>query len=188
MTRREALKIISRHLRDNDVAVSTTGFISREFFSASDRRANFYMVGSMGFVTPFSFGMALSRPDRKFVAIEGDGSALLNLGAMSMPGAFKARNLIVLVLDNGVYGSTGNQPTISDKIDFEKTAISMGFKNVKKIKAKKELGDYVSSTLKRSGPSFAIIKVSRGFNEKTPRVDISPLDLKKRLEEVLLNE
>lgn len=188
MKRQEALKIISQNLRDNDVVVSTTGFISRELFAALDRPGNFYMIGSMGLATPFALGMALSKPNRRFISIEGDGSALLNLGGLSMVNAFGASNLSVIVLDNGVYGSTGEQPTISNKVNFEKIARSLNFKNVKKISSAESLKEYVSGNLKKIGPSFVSIKVSKDFDENISRINISPQDLKKRLEEALLYE
>lgn len=188
MKRHQAVKIISESAGYSDVIVSTTGFISRELFSVLDRPGNFYMIGSMGLATPFALGMALSKPNRRFISIEGDGSALLNLGGLSMVNAFGASNLSVIVLDNGVYGSTGGQSTISNRIDFEKIAHSLNFKNIKKISSAKALKEYMSDNFKKKGPSFVSIKVSKDFDKNISRINISPQDLKKRLMEALLDE
>ena len=185
MRRYEALKIISQSIGPKDVVVSTTGFISRELFAVLDKPTNFYMIGSMGLATPFALGMALSKPKRRFISIEGDGSMLLNLGGLSMVNAFGASNLSVIVLDNGVYGSTGEQPTISNRVDFEKIAGSLGFRNVKKISSAKSLKEYMPRTLKKGGTSFMLVKVDKDFDENIPRINISPQDMKKRLEEAL---
>ena len=115
MNRREAIKMIFDKLDDEDIALFTTGMISREAFGIKDRGMNFYMIGSMGLLSSVALGIALNTTKKVFI-FDGDGSALMDLGTMSMFGAVSPKNLVPIVLDNESYLSTGGQPTISSKM------------------------------------------------------------------------
>lgn len=93
--------------------VSSCGYISRDLHALGDGPNHFYLVGSMGMALPVALGVASIRPDRFVVALDGDGSALMNLTALPMCAALDARNLIHIVLDNGMHESTGGQRTIA---------------------------------------------------------------------------
>ena len=83
MNSSDAINIILDNLKDGDIAVSTTGFISRRIFALKDRDANFYMIGSMGLVSAVGLGIALNSRKR-VVVLDGDGSALMDMGTMAM--------------------------------------------------------------------------------------------------------
>ena len=84
MTRHEALEHILTPLSDRDLALFTTGMISREAFNIRDRAENFYMIGSMGLLNALGLGLALQSPARRVWVIEGDGSALMSLGTLPL--------------------------------------------------------------------------------------------------------
>ena len=180
MTRLEALKIILESLKNKELAVFTTGMISREAFTLKDRKENFYMLGSMGLVTPVALGIAINQPKKKVVAIEGDGSMLLNLGSMAMAAAEKPSNFFHLVLDNESYESTGGQPSISKKVDLTRIAKAAGYKNIFKVRNKKELKSIVTKWISLEGPSFLLVKVESSHKDNLPRVDLSPELIKQR--------
>ena len=71
------------------------------------------MLGSMGLAVPIAFGVALAQPARQVFALEGDGSLLMQLGALGSVAAAALKNLAIIVLDNGVYQITGAQPTLT---------------------------------------------------------------------------
>ncbi|MGH8006274.1 MAG: thiamine pyrophosphate-dependent enzyme, partial [Candidatus Binatia bacterium] len=128
----EALAVIVPLLRD-ELVVHANGFISRESFNLDDRPGNFYMIGSMGLASSIALGVALNRPDRRVVVFDGDGNVLMNLGAVALIGACQPRNLVHIVFDNEVYGSTGNQRTISAQVALEEIARSAGYRLVQRV-------------------------------------------------------
>jgi len=88
--------------------VSTCGFITRDLYNTADRPKNFYLVGSMGMAAPVGLGVALARPDKHVVVLDGDGSFAMNLSVLPMI-AEHASDLVHVVLDNGLHESTGGQ-------------------------------------------------------------------------------
>lgn len=187
MKRAEAIKVILENLDENDFLISTTGMISREVFAIKDRPGNFYMLGSMGLVSPLALGTAINKKNKRIIALEGDGSMLLNLGSIPMVSFEQAGNLIQIVLDNEVYQSTGSQPTISSKIDLSKIAKASGFKNVVKVQKENNLKRAMSDLPARSGPSFLLIKVEASAMEGIPRISHSPEEIKQNFMRALNN-
>ena len=111
-------KIISR-IPKEDVLITTTGMISREAFDIHDRPNNFYMLGSMGLLSSFGLGLALSFPDKRIWIIEGDGSALMSLGTLPLIASESPKNIVHFILDNESYESTGGQPCISSNVSLD---------------------------------------------------------------------
>lgn len=187
MKRAEAIKVILENLDENDFLISTTGMISREVFAIKDRPGNFYMLGSMGLVSPLALGVALNKKNKRIIALEGDGSALLNLGSVPMISFEETGNLVQIVLDNEVYQSTGSQPTISSKIDLSKIAKASGFKNVAKVKNVNDLKMVLKDLLVKRGPGFLLIKVEDSVMEEIPRISHSPEEIKQNFMRALNN-
>ncbi|GHC73296.1 hypothetical protein GCM10007079_07090 [Nocardiopsis terrae] len=92
------------------VCVTTCGFITRDAYGAADRDGNFYLVGSMGMAAPVGLGIALARPERQVIVLDGDGSFAMNPGCLPMI-AGQRPNLVHVVLDNAAHESTGGQRT-----------------------------------------------------------------------------
>lgn len=184
-SRREALQRVIAHTPlDSTVVLASTGFCGRELYALDDRPNQLYMVGSMGCVTPLALGLALARPDLKVVALDGDGAALMRMGAFATMGAYGPSNLAHLLLDNGTHDSTGGQATVSPHVSFAAIAAACGY-------APALEGDDLSliNTLlidhplddTRRGPRFAHLTIRRGTPDGLPRPTISPADVKARL-------
>src|SRR5262249_47749500 len=94
LSRDEAVRIIAGMLDGEPAVVSTTGRISRELFVHHDRAGNFYMQGSMGHARAIALGIALARPQRRVISIDGDGATLMHLGSLSTVGYYRPPNLI----------------------------------------------------------------------------------------------
>lgn len=126
MTRSEATRRLVARLRDHAV-VASLGHPAYDLFLAADRPANFYTWGSMGLTSSIAFGVALARPDCQVVALDGDGSLLMNLGSLATIGSCPPPNLLLVVWDNEQYGTTGGQPTATSRgADLAAVARAMG--------------------------------------------------------------
>ena len=130
MKRRDAIEKIIE-LIDDELIVCNIGFPSRELYDISDKEENFYMIGSMGLASSIGLGLALSKPERNIVVIDGDGALLMNMGALVTINACKPRNLTWIVINNGAYGSTGNQETYAKDLNLSQIASSVGLKSYK---------------------------------------------------------
>ncbi|WP_030216901.1 thiamine pyrophosphate-dependent enzyme [Streptomyces bikiniensis] len=117
--------------------VSTCGFITRDLYNTADRPENFYLVGSMGMAAPVGLGVALARPGRHVVVLDGDGSFAMNPGALPMI-AEHAPDLVHVVLDNGVHESTGGQRPvrIADPVGM---ALAAGYSAAHSVSSPEEL-------------------------------------------------
>ena len=131
LTREEAIRHILQATGDDPV-VSTTGKASRELFelrqwNGQDHRRDFLTVGSMGHSSSIALGIALQKKDRRVWCVDGDGAALMHLGAMALIGANKPKNLIHIVLNNGAHESVGGMPTVAGGLDLPGIARSYGY-------------------------------------------------------------
>jgi thiamine pyrophosphate-dependent acetolactate synthase large subunit-like protein len=130
MTRGEATERLVRRLRDHAV-IASLGHPAYDLFVAGDRPENFYTWGSMGLASSIALGVALARPDRPVLALDGDGSLLMNLGSLATIGSCRPPNLVVIVWDNEEYGTTGGQPTATSRgADLAAAARAMGLDSV----------------------------------------------------------
>ncbi|WP_407410856.1 sulfopyruvate decarboxylase subunit beta [Methanobrevibacter sp.] len=173
MARFEAIYEIMEYI-DDELIICNIGFPSRELYEINDRDENFYMIGSMGLASSIGFGLALARDDKDIVVIDGDGSLLMNMGSLVTIFANKPRNLTWIVIDNGAYGSTGNQDTYAQKLDLVDIAKSVGFKNsynFSEINLKEIIGS--------DDASFIVYKTEPG-NSKAPIIDLDPITIKNR--------
>ena len=98
--------------------IATTGYTGRELYACADRDNQLYMVGSMGCAVSLGLGIALTQPERKVVVVDGDGAALMRLGAQSIVGYEHPSNLIHVLLDNAIHESTGGQSTVRTVGEF----------------------------------------------------------------------
>ena len=178
MARYEAIQEIMEQI-DEELIICNIGFPSRELYEIDDRSKNFYMIGSMGLASSIGFGLALARPDKDIVVIDGDGSLLMNMGSLVTIFANNPRNLTWIVIDNGAYGSTGNQDTYAQKLDLVDIAKSVGFKNSDDFK-NINLKEIISS----DDASFIVYHTEPG-NSKAPIIDLDPITIKKRFMEAI---
>ena len=186
MKRYEAIEVIIQHLKGDELIVSSTGMISRELFTINDTLRNFYMIGSMGLASSIGLGLALSLPDRKVIVLDGDGACLMNLGAMAMIGHLNPPNLKHIILDNGVYGSTGGQRTISDTVILEDIAEATGYWLPESIDNENELKRVMKNfQASRNVLSFVVIHIKNENVKEVERVSHSPEEIKSRFMGVL---
>jgi sulfopyruvate decarboxylase subunit beta len=132
LSRAEALKIIAEHF-PTEPAIVTLGATVRELIATVGKRDNdFYVLDSMGLPIAIGLGIALGRADNpeKVVVVEGDGGLLMGLSVLPTVGFLKPKNLLILILDNGTYASTGGQPTAATTTDFAAVAEGCGIRGI----------------------------------------------------------
>jgi phosphonopyruvate decarboxylase len=185
MIRQAALEHILKPLSESDLALFTTGMISREAFNIRDRAENFYMIGSMGLLNALGLGLALQSPTRRIWVIEGDGSALMSLGTLPLIATVRAHNLIHVVLDNEAYESTGGQPTISSQVDLAALAEAAGYARVWRVSDVASLRQALQEARSTKVLTFILVKVAGRAPEGLGRVSLSPEEIKYRFSQVL---
>jgi phosphonopyruvate decarboxylase len=185
MTRYEALNYLLQNLPNGDLAIFTTGMISREAFNIHDRPENFYMLGSMGLLAPLGLGLALHSPTRRVWVIEGDGSALMSLGTFPLIATFRPDNLIHVVLDNETYESTGGQPTISASVDLAALARASGYAQVWRVDDGPAMAQALQEARSAAALSFILAKVTGRAAEGLGRVSLTPEELTLRFTQIL---
>jgi thiamine pyrophosphate-dependent acetolactate synthase large subunit-like protein len=185
MTRYEALQHLLAYLPDGDLALFTTGMISREAFTIRDRAENFYMIGSMGLLNALGLGLALQAPSRTIWIIEGDGSALMSLGTLPLIATCRPGNFIHVVLDNEAYESTGGQPTISAMVDLAALAKAAGYARVWQVDDPTALQKALQDTVDTMGLTFVLAKVAGRAPEGLGRVSLTPEEIKRRFSRAL---
>ncbi|MBO9453574.1 sulfopyruvate decarboxylase subunit beta, partial [Tropicibacter sp. R16_0] len=134
MIRSEILKEIAPILREQ-LVVCNIGIPSQELHAIDDQPSNFYMLGTMGLASSIGLGLALAQP-KPVVVIDGDGSVLTNLGTLPTIANNVSDNYVLLIIDNGSYGSTGDQPTYAGmKTSLAAMARAAGCENVVECQA-----------------------------------------------------
>ena len=113
MNRFELTKRLVGQLKHEEAVIGGIGNANFDLWATGQRPQNFYMLGSMGLTIPIGLGVAIAQPQRHVVALEGDGSLLMQLGCLATVAMLKPKNLTMVIWDNGIYQITGNQPTAS---------------------------------------------------------------------------
>lgn len=166
--RHEYISCLAQELSD-EIIVSNTGITQHELSHLADRDANLYAPG-MGLVCQVALGLAIALPERKVIALDGDGSLLLNLGILPVLGHENPANLTVIVFDNGCYESVGPNPTLSFfGADFEAMARGAGVKNSKTFTRPDDFLLGLRAALHEPGLYFFVIKVQPGGLSVPPK-------------------
>ncbi|MCK5043469.1 phosphonopyruvate decarboxylase [Candidatus Pacearchaeota archaeon] len=184
MKREDAIKIIIDNLSGSEVIVSTTGKNSRELFEYREEKNfghqnDFLMIGSMGEASVIGAEIALQKPNKKIVIFDGDGAAMMTMGAMATIGNYHPKNLSHIIFDNGTYGSTGGQPTFSENVDFEKVALACDYDGARTVKTKKDLKQVIGDLKNQKGPQIVIVKINKGARKDLGRPTTTPIENKK---------
>jgi thiamine pyrophosphate-dependent acetolactate synthase large subunit-like protein len=113
MNRSDLTRRLVAKLKQEEAVIGGIGHTNFDLWASGQRPQNFYMLGSMGLAVPIALGVALAQPQRQVFALEGDGSLLMQLGALGTSAMAAPKNLAIVVFDNGVYQITGSQPTLT---------------------------------------------------------------------------
>ena len=171
-----------RHIVDaagDGVVVSTTGKASRELFEIREvngqgHEHDFLTVGSMGHSSSIALGIALEKQDRKVWCIDGDGAALMHMGAMAVIGANAPANLVHIVLNNGAHETVGGAPTVAGRIDLQKIAQGCGYEEVACVDTLADLDRMLKRFGERQVLCFLEVKCALGARGDLGRPTLTP--------------
>jgi phosphonopyruvate decarboxylase len=178
-TRYQALECHLAHVPDSAGVIASTGKSGRELFTLDDRDQHLYQVGSMGCASGMALGLALNS-SRKVFALDGDGAILMKMGALATVGAYQPKNLIHVVLDNGVHDSTGGQSTVSASVEFAEIAVSSGYATAAKCDSVSGLGKAYTAALASDGPHLIHMRIQAGSLKELGRPTVKPPEVARR--------
>jgi phosphonopyruvate decarboxylase len=178
MTRESAINAICASVGASDLLVSTTGKTSRELFEVRKARGesqrDFLTVGSMGHTLSIALGVALGNTKKRVVCLDGDGSLLMHMGALPVTAAVHPKNLTHILLNNGAHESVGGQPTIADRVDFQKLATACGYTRYFRADSLETLDHVLSEARKADGPLLVEVRVALGSRADLGRPTSTP--------------
>lgn len=179
MNRFELTKRLVAQLKKGEAVIGGIGNTNFDLWMAGQRPENFYMLGSMGLTIPIAFGVAIAQPQRHVVALEGDGSLLMELSCLSTIAAQKPKNLTIVVWDNGAYQITGSQPTPTATVtDLVAVARSCGLANSNWAADEEEFDRLVATALKEGGPTLIGVRIDT--QPAVGTTDRDPIQIRER--------
>ncbi len=169
---------------DDAAIIATTGKTGRELFTLADRRQQLYQVGSMGCAGAMGLGVALN-VERPVIVIDGDGAALMKLGALATIGAHGPGNLMHLILDNGVHDSTGGQATVSPGVSFAGAAQACGYRTSYLCDSLDGFAAAWGEGLAGPKPCLIHLRTAPGSLSPLGRPTVAPFDVARRFRDFL---
>jgi len=171
MNRLDATRLLVAAIEDDPV-IASLGHPAYDLFAAGDRPANFYTWGSMGLASSIGLGLALARPELRVFVVDGDGSLLMNLGSLATIGWTRPANLVLIVWDNEVYGTTGGQDTATAHgADLEAAARAMGATATVTVTTEDAFRGAIARSRVEPGPWVIVAKVAEAAPTVKPPLD-----------------
>lgn len=185
---------IIRHIVNvsgEDPIISTTGKASRELFEIrtanhQSHKYDFLTVGSMGHSSSIALGVAINKPDTKTWCIDGDGAALMHMGAMAVIGSSKPENMVHIVINNGAHETVGGMPTVADSIDFVALAKACGYPNAASVATFEQLDEALMAAKKRTALTLIEVKCAMGAREDLGRPTTTAMENRESFMEYLV--
>ena len=160
MSRLDLTRRLVTLLKRDEAVIGGIGNANFDLWETGQRPQNFYMLGSMGLTIPIALGVAIAQPKRHVVALEGDGSLLMQLGCLTTVAMQAPKNLTIVVWDNGIYQITGSQPTASQSTaDIVAIARGAGIANSAWAAEEGEFEKLMAGALDGGGPSLIAARI-----------------------------
>jgi thiamine pyrophosphate-dependent acetolactate synthase large subunit-like protein len=160
MNRFDLTKRLVGLLKRDEAVIGGIGNTNFDLWESGQRPQNFYMLGSMGLAIPIALGTAIAQPQRHVVALEGDGSLLMQLGCLATVATRAPRNLTIVVWDNGIYQITGSQPTAcAASADLVAIARGAGIARSAWAADEEDFARLFATALSEGGPSLIAARI-----------------------------
>lgn len=184
---------IIRHIvsvSGEDPVISTTGKASRELYEIREANGqghqyDFLTVGSMGHSSSIAYGVAVHKPAAKIWCIDGDGAALMHMGAMAVIGTGLPNNMVHIVINNGAHETVGGMPTVAGGIDLTKVASACGYPYAVCVDHFEDLDRELLEAKKRKALSLIEVKCAIGAREDLGRPKTTAVENKQKFMEYL---
>jgi phosphonopyruvate decarboxylase len=161
MKRDDAFRGLARHLADEIVVATYTSAF--DWLAIRPDPLNYYAVGVMGLASSHGLGLALGRPDKRVLVLDGDGSLLMNLGTLATVASVAPGNFVHFVCENGTYEANGGHPIPARAtVDFAGLADAAGYRFCHHISELSDFEAKIPAILKEQGPVFVDLKVEPG--------------------------
>ena len=159
--RDDGLKILARHIPDDIVvAVYSTAF---DWAQIRPHALNYFATGAMGLASSHGLGLALGRPDRRVIVLDGDGSLLMNLGSLATIANAGPRNFFHFVCENGTYEANGDHPIPGrGRLSFAGLAREAGYAATYEFSDIGAFEQQIGSVLDQTGPVLIDLKLVPG--------------------------
>ncbi len=179
MSRETALEIIIASSGGKDVFVCTTGKLSREVFEMREKRhedhaRDFLTVGSMGHASMIALRIAVEKNDRRIWCLDGDGAALMHLGALPVIGRRHPRNLIHVIMNNGSHETVGGMPVCSGSLNIPALAQAAGYARVLSADSENSLVSVLGQATDGQGPVLIEVRCACGSRSDLGRPTTTP--------------
>jgi sulfopyruvate decarboxylase subunit beta len=159
VTRLEALQRIYPQLEER-IVVTIMGAVAAELQSIGHRPNFFYLQHAMGLASSIGLGIALSKPARQVIVLDGDGSILMNLGGLTTLARYRPKNLVHVVFDNESLLSVGGFPTAtSTGSDLARIAAGAGVPRTATVSALDEFARAFDEALGAGDLTTLVAKV-----------------------------
>ena len=179
MNRLELTRRLIALLKGDEAVIGGIGNTNFDLWAAGQRPQNFYMLGSMGLAFPIALGVAIAQPQRRVIALEGDGSLLMQLGCLSTIATLAPKNLTMVVMDNGIYQITGAQPTPAAALtDIVAIAVASGIAGSAWAADEDDFERLIEQSLAAEGPTLIGVRIDDKPGVGTTRRD--PVQIRER--------
>jgi thiamine pyrophosphate-dependent acetolactate synthase large subunit-like protein len=170
MKRDQCFRALARHVTDEIVVATYSSAV--DWLDLGERTLNYFSIGAMGLDSSHALGLALGRPDRRVICLQGDGSLLMNLGCLLTIAAAAPPNLVHFVVQNGTYEANGGHPIPQPQVDFAAMARAAGFAQVHDFADLANFEQQAGHVIRQPGPVFATLRVepSGPLNYDYPRL------------------
>ena len=159
MNRADLTNRLVAKLRHEEAVIGGIGHTNWDLWESGQRPQKFYLLGSMGLAAPLALGVSIAQPERKVFALEGDGSILMELGALGTIAFTKPKNLTIVIFDNGTYQITGGQPTLTHyNTDLVAIAKGSGIVNSTWVFDESHFDSLIDRSLMEEGPFFIVAR------------------------------
>ena len=179
MNRFDLTKRLVARLKNEEAVIGGIGNTNFDLWAAERRPQNFYMLGSMGLAIPIAVGVALAQPKRPVIALEGDGSLLMQLGCLTTVAMLAQKNLTIVVMDNGIYQITGSQPTgAAQRADLVMIAQACGLARSAWAADEEDFVRLVDKALAEGGPTLIAARIDD--KPAVATTDRDPVQIRER--------
>ncbi len=187
MNREEAISAVIDVLGDKAIYLATTGRATRELHEQLTLHGirhdiEFLNVGAMGHLSSIGLGIALGTPNKKIIVFDGDAAAVMHMGSMATNGRYQPKNMIHIVLNNGVNESVGGQKSAGQIINLTEVAKACNYDTPSSfITSKEELQTTIRDLSEKPALSFIDVHVRQGIRANMPKLGINHVEMKNIL-------